>query len=89
VPKKPENRVSGRLFHLHRNPKLGSKRFRMSADDFANSIVTRPETAVDQPNTVVDPRFEDLERRIERLEAEAVLRGETQAMLPQRVIHGT
>jgi hypothetical protein len=32
----------------------------------------------------VDQRFEDVERRIEWLEAEAVLRGETQAMLPQR-----
>jgi hypothetical protein len=30
---------SGRLFHLQRSSKLGFKRFRMSADDFANSIV--------------------------------------------------
>ena len=39
--------------------------------------VTRPYTAVDQ-------RFEDIERRLERLEAVAVLRSETRNVLPQR-----
>jgi hypothetical protein len=39
--------------------------------------VTRSYTGVNQ-------RFEDMERRLQRLEAEAVLRSETQAVLPQR-----
>jgi hypothetical protein len=39
---------------------------------------------VTRPNTAVDQRFEDIERRLERLEAEAVLDSETQAVLPQR-----
>jgi hypothetical protein len=39
--------------------------------------VTRPYTSADQ-------RFEDIERRLERLEATAVLRSETHNVLPQR-----
>jgi hypothetical protein len=39
---------------------------------------------VTRPNTAVDQRFEDVERRLARLEAEAVLRSETQTVLPQR-----
>ena len=39
---------------------------------------------VTRPNTAADRRFEDVERRLTRLEAEAVLRGETQAVIQQR-----
>jgi hypothetical protein len=39
---------------------------------------------VTRQNTAWDQRFEDVERRLARLEAEAVLRSETQAVLQQR-----
>src|SRR4051812_6579001 len=39
---------------------------------------------VTRQNTACDQRFEDVERRLARLEAEAVLRDETQIVLQQR-----
>jgi hypothetical protein len=48
--------------------------------------VTQAETQV---NTPTDQRLDDLELRVDRLEAEAVLRNETQAVLPERVTRNT
>jgi hypothetical protein len=63
-----------------------------SRPDLAPSVealiadVTQAETQV---NTPTDQRLEALERRVDRLEAEAVLRNETQAVLPERVTRNT
>jgi hypothetical protein len=61
------------------------------------ALVTRPDLSetlealidgvtqdVTRTNTAMDQRFEDVERRLSQLEAEAVLRSETHAVLPQR-----
>jgi hypothetical protein len=66
------------------------------------ALVTRPDLSgslealidgvtqdVTRQNTAWDQRFEDVERRLARLEAEAVLRSETQTVLPQRVTRNT
>ena len=44
---------------------------------------------VTRPNTAWDQRFEDVERRLARLEAEAVLRSETQAVIQHRDTRNT
>jgi hypothetical protein len=66
------------------------------------ALVTQPELSeplaaliegvtqdVTRPSTAWDQRFEDVEQRLARLEAEAVLRSETQAVLPQRDTRNT
>jgi hypothetical protein len=68
----------------------------------ARALASRPELApsfealivdvtqaVTQVNTPTDQRLDDLERRVDRLEAEAVLRNETQDVLPERVTRNT
>jgi len=63
----------------------------------ARALATQPELSeslealiegvtqdVTRPNTAWDQRFEDVERRLARLETEAVLRGETQTVTQQR-----
>jgi hypothetical protein len=63
----------------------------------ARALATQPELSesldalvdgvtqdVTRPNTAWDQRFEDVERRLARLEAEAVLRSETQTVLQER-----
>jgi hypothetical protein len=63
----------------------------------ARTLATQPELSeslealiegvtqdVTRPNTAWDQRFEDVERRLARLETEAVLRGETQTVTQQR-----
>jgi hypothetical protein len=65
-------------------------------------LVTRPDLSeslkalidgvtqdVTRTNTAWDQRFEDVERRLTRLEAEAVLRSETHVVLPQRDTRNT
>jgi hypothetical protein len=68
----------------------------------ARALASRPDLApsfealiadvtqtVTQLNTPTDQRLDDLERRVDRLEAKAVLRNETQAVSQERVTRNT